>query len=86
MNKYDINGEVERRSTFYKSEEVKKFLKKNEILKSKISKRALVMTGYPEADPDLESQSYVQYEMHPQQINIRDKRTQKDDYFPGKVV
>jgi hypothetical protein len=50
-NKYETNEEVERRSVFYNSEEVKKFLKKNGIPKSKISKRNLVVTRYPEADP-----------------------------------
>lgn len=78
MNRYETNEEVERRSAFYKSEEAKKFLKKNGIPKSKTSKRALVMAGYPEADPELvESLSYVHYEMHPQQINIREKKDQK---------
>jgi hypothetical protein len=78
MNKYETNEDAERRSAFYKSEEVKKFLKKNGIPRSQISKRALVMTSYPEADAELvESLSYVHYDMHPQQINIRDKRDQK---------
>lgn len=77
-NKYETNEEVGRRSAFYKSEEVKKFLKKNGAPKSAISKRALVLTTYPQADPELvESLSHVHYEMHPQQINIRDKKDQK---------
>lgn len=70
--------EIERRSSFYRSEEVKKFLKKNGVPKSKSQMRALIETRYPNADSEtIESVGYVHFDVHPQQINIRDKENDK---------
>ncbi len=78
MSKYETQEEIERRSRFYRSEEVKKYLKKNGIPKSRSAMRALIATGYPDPGPEIiGSLSHVHFQVHPQQINIRDKTNEK---------
>ena len=74
MSKYETQEEVERRASFYTSEQVKKYLKKYGVPKGKVAMRALIELGYPNPDPEtIESMGHVHFDIHPQQINIRDK-------------
>lgn len=77
-NNYESEEEVERRVRFFTSEEVKKYLKKNGIPKTKREMRALVEVVYPNPDSEtIQSIGHVHFDVHPQQINIRDKSSEK---------
>ena len=78
MSKYETQEEMERRFRFYRSEEVKKYLKKNGVPKSRRSMKDLISVGYPDPDAETaESVGYVHFQVHPQQINIRDRTNEK---------
>ena len=77
-SKYESQEEIERRFRFYRSEEVKKYLKKNGVPKSRRAMKALISASYPDAGPEVvESLGHVHFDVHPQQINIRDKTDEK---------
>jgi hypothetical protein len=75
--------ECERRAKFYTSREVVRYLSKNGVPKSRRASKALIaigMTGSIDGDVSQELMnclSYVNFEVHPQQINVRDKANGK---------
>lgn len=72
--KFGSLDEIERRSRFYSSDEAKKHLKKYGIPKSKTALKALVSTMFQDATPEMvDSVGFVYFQVHPQQINIRDR-------------
>ncbi|MDG6905997.1 MAG: hypothetical protein JRN20_09460 [Nitrososphaerota archaeon] len=78
MSKEEEEEEVERRFRFYRSEQVKKYLKKNGVPKSRRAMKALILTNYPDATPEImESLGHVHFAVHPQQINVHDKSNEK---------
>jgi hypothetical protein len=70
--------ECERRVKFFTSREVVKYLSKNGVPKSRNASKALIAvgsTGSPDGEVSQELSnclSNVHFEVHPQQINIRD--------------
>ena len=77
MSKYETQEEIERRFRFYRSEEAKKYLKKNGVPKSRSAMRGLISASYPDSNTEIiESLSHVHF-VHPQQINIRDRTNEK---------
>ncbi|MHB8568003.1 MAG: hypothetical protein ACYC7D_14375 [Nitrososphaerales archaeon] len=78
MSKYETQEEIEKRLRFYRSEEVKKYLKKNGVPKSESAMRDLISVGYPDpAAETVESMGYVHFQVHPHQINISDRTNEK---------
>jgi len=74
MSNDKMKENVEDRFRFYRSEEVKKYLKKNGVPKSKAAMKALIESYTPNPDAEtVESLTYVRFAVHPQQINIWDK-------------
>ena len=75
--------EFERRAKFYTSREVANHLAKNGVPKSRRATKALIVVGTTgsidgEVSQEIiDSLSYVNFEVHPQQINIRDKANGK---------
>ena len=69
--------ESERRVTFYSSKEVAKYIAKNGVPKSKRAFEALIAAGMPQNEEArhelLNILDFVHFEVHPQQINVRDK-------------
>ena len=77
-SKNESQEEIERRFKFYTSEEVKKYLKKNGVPKSRRAMKALILSNYPDASTEImESLGNVHFAVHPQQINIHDKTDEK---------
>ncbi len=73
-----------RRVKFYTSKEVSGYLSKNGVPKSRRSWKALIAVGATSIDGEVgqEQTDYlgdVRFEVHPQQINVRDKAN-------GKIV
>lgn len=67
-----------KRFRFYTSEEVKKYLKKHGIPKSRREMKALVEVVYPNSENEtVESIGHMHFDVHPQQINIRDRMNEK---------
>jgi len=78
LSRHETQEEIERRFRFYRSEEVKKYLKKNGVPKSRRAMKDFIAASYPDANPEIiESLSHVRFDVHPQQINIRDKTDEK---------
>jgi hypothetical protein len=75
--------DCERRVKFYTDREVIKHLSKNGVPKSRTASKALIAigtTGSIDGKVSKESMdclSHVIFEMHPQQINVRDKANGK---------
>ena len=75
--------ECERRVKFYTSREVVRYLSKSGVPKSRRTSKALIAVGttgsrYGEVSQELmDCLSYVNFEVHPQQINVRDKANGK---------
>ncbi|MCL5067676.1 MAG: hypothetical protein M1368_04905 [Thaumarchaeota archaeon] len=78
MAAYESQEEIERRSRFYRSEEVKKYLKKNGVPKSRKAMKVLILSSYPDAGREIiESLAHVHFAVHSQQINMHDKTNEK---------
>jgi len=75
--------QCEQRVKFYTRKEVVRYLSKNGVPKSRHASKVLIaigVTGSPDGDVSQESMdclSYVNFEVHPQQINVRDKANGK---------
>ena len=75
--------ECERRVKFYTSREVVRYLSKNGVPKSRRASKGLIAigtTGSLDGEVSQEMMdclSYVNFEVHPQQINVRDKANGK---------
>ena len=75
--------DCERRVKFYTSREVARYLSKNGVPKSKRASKALIAIGTTGSLDGKVSQelmdclSYIYFEVHPQQINVRDKANGK---------
>jgi hypothetical protein len=75
--------ECERRAEFYTSKEVARYLSKNGVPKSRRASKALFAvgtTGSPDGEVSQELMdclTFVHFEVHPQQINVRDKANRK---------
>jgi len=75
--------ECKRRLKFYTSREVVKDLSKNGVPKSRRALKALIAIGATGSlDGEISQElmdclSYVNFEVHPQQINVRDKANGK---------
>lgn len=72
----------ERRAKFFSSREAVGYLLKNGVPKSRRALKALVAVGTGKPDGEvsqelMDSLSFVNYEVHPQQINVRDKANGK---------
>ncbi len=76
----DSQEAIGRRKEFYNSESVDDFLKKHGVPKSEQAMRSLVVMGLGKSDVDKELTEileHVYFQVHPQQINIRDKTNGK---------
>ena len=75
--------ECERRTKFYTNKEVARYLTKNGVPKNKRTSKALITIGTTgsingEVSQELmDCLGYVNFEVHPQQINVRDKANGK---------
>ncbi len=75
--------DYERRARFYNSREVVRYLSKNGVPKSRRASKTLIAIGVTGSLDGTVSQklmdclSYVYFEVHPQQINVRDKANGK---------
>lgn len=75
---YEGQEEIERRLQFYNNLNAIKYLKKNGIPKSRRDMKELVELEYQNPDQDtVASVGFVYFQVHPQQINIRDKANGK---------
>ncbi|HJU13495.1 MAG TPA: hypothetical protein VJ792_03480 [Candidatus Nitrosotalea sp.] len=71
---------IRRRLEFYTSETVDNFIKKHGVPKTRVAMQNLVSLANGKADPDkdtVELMSYVYFQTHSQQVNIRDKANGK---------
>jgi hypothetical protein len=75
--------EYERREKFYTSIEIFRYLSKNGVPKTRRALKAMIAIGTTgtldgEVSQELmDCLSYVHFEVHPQQINVRDKANGK---------
>ncbi len=78
----DAPEAILQRQKFYTSESVDNFLKKHGVPKSRLSLRSLVAVADGKADNQVDGESveilgHVYFQVHAQQINIRDKANGK---------
>ena len=76
----DTDEAIRRRQEFYNSETVDNFIKKHGVPKNRIAIQNLISlaNGHADTGNDLvEMMSHVYFQVHPQQVNIRDRANGK---------
>ena len=74
----DSQEAIDRRKEFYNSQSVDDFLKKHGVPKSEHAMRSLIAMGLGKNDREVDGGvagilEHVYFQVHPQQINIKDK-------------